>query len=87
MPDSGRNVSEAETQFDFDSLLSKKYAPAFDFTYSPFIATKIGCDINSGINRNGTIGSDIRNNESTVDFKVTYNKDGRDHSRIIRINR
>lgn len=87
LPDTGRNVAEPAKQFDFDPLLSKRYSPAFDFTYTPYSASKIGGDINTGITRKGTIEADIRNGENTIDFKIVYQRDGSSVERIIRLQR
>lgn len=83
MPDSGRNMKSPAKQFDYDPLLSKKYAPAFDYTYRPYSATDIGGDINTGITRQGKIEADVRNSESAIDFKISY----KGESRIIRVSR
>lgn len=87
MPDSGRFLKEIDTIFDYDSLLSNKYVPAFDYTYKPYGKSNLGNSINKGIIRKGEIRADIRKDETTVDFKVVYHKDGDDITRIVRISR
>lgn len=87
MPDSGRTLSGKDTLFDYDALLSSRYAPPFNYEYHPFKETKLGNDINKGITRQGSIDADVRNSEHTLDLKVIYHMGGNDYTRLIRINR
>ncbi|RYF27813.1 MAG: hypothetical protein EOO17_05680 [Chloroflexi bacterium] len=86
LPDSGRDLSKPETQFDFDPLLSERYTPPFDYSYNPYTASALGGTINNGITRKGSIVADIQNNEKIIDFKMTYRTSGGEQTRIIRLN-
>lgn len=83
MLDSGRDMTKPTSQFDYDPLLSTKYAPAFDYTYKPYSTTQLGSSINKDITRNQNISFDVRNSEKTIDLKVTY----KGETRLIRITR
>lgn len=83
LPDSGRTLNANETLFDYDSLLSKDYAPPFNYAYHPYKQKELGGDINKGITRQGSITTDIRNEEQSVDLKVTY----KNETRLVRITR
>ena len=83
MLDSGRDVKKPVSQFDYDALLSTNYSPAFNYTYKPYTETQLGGNINKGITRNQNVSFDVRNNEKTVDLKVTY----RGETRLVRISR
>lgn len=52
-------------------------------TYTPYKASDIGLDINKGLERTGSIDTDIRKSEKNIDIKITY----KDQTRIIRIHR
>lgn len=83
LPDSGRELKTDATHFDYDSLLSSRYVPPFNYTYKPYTQSDLGGDINKGIARQGEIKADIRNNEKNIDLKVTYNGE----TRLVRISR
>lgn len=83
MLDSGRDITKPASQFDYDPLLSTKYAPAFDYTYKPYSTTQLGGNINKGITRSQNVSFDVRNSEKTIDLKVTY----KGQTRLVRINR
>lgn len=83
LPDSGRELKKVETRFDYDSLLSSRYVPPFDYTYRPYNQTDLGGDINKGITRRGMIKADIRNSEKNIDLKITYYGE----TRLVRISR
>jgi hypothetical protein len=83
MLDSGRGIKNPATLFDYDSLLSTKYYPAFDYSYKPYSETQLGDDINKGITRSQNISFDVHDNEKIIDLRVTY----RGETRIVRINR
>lgn len=83
LPDSGRELKADETLFDYDSLLSTRYTPPFNYAYRPNKQSDLGGDINKGITRQGTIETDIRNDEKSIDLKVRYNGE----IRLIRISR
>jgi len=83
MLDSGRDVAKPASQFDYDPLLSTKYAPAFDYTYKPYSTTQLGGNINKDITRSQNVSFDVRNNEKTIDLRVTY----KGQTRLVRITR
>lgn len=83
MLDSGRDVTKSTTEFDYDALLSTNYAPAFNYRYKSYEASKLGGNINKGITRSQNVAFDVRNNEKTVDLKVTY----KGQTRLVRIIR
>ena len=55
--------------------------------YIPLFKSELGGDINRGLTRKGYAYTDIRNTENSVDVKVTYKKDGKEQSRIVRVNK
>lgn len=83
MLDSGRDLNNPATLFDYDSLLSTKYYPAFDYNYKPYSETQLGGSINKDITRNQNVSFDVRNSEKTIDLKVTY----KGETRLVRISR
>jgi len=83
MLDSGRDANKPASQFDYDPLLSAKYAPAFDYTYKPYSETQLGGNINKGITRSQNVSFDVRNAEKTIDLRVTY----KGETRLVRITR
>jgi hypothetical protein len=83
MLDSGRDATKQESQFDYDPLLSTKYFPAFDYTYKLYSETQLGGNINKGITRSQNVSFDVRNNEKTIDLRVTY----KGQTRLVRISR
>lgn len=99
IPDSGRKPDEQVyafngTQFFNDSAQEKinwggvmTYMPEVDIKYIPYHQSDIGGDINKGLQRTGYTYTDIRNSEHSVDVKVTYKKDGKDNTRIVRVTR
>jgi len=99
IPDSGRKLDEQVntfngTQFFTESAQEKTnfggvmmYTPEIGFKYIPYHQSDIGGDINKGLQRTGYTYTDIRNSEHSVDIKVTYKKDGKDNTRIVRVTR
>jgi hypothetical protein len=97
IPDSGRKLNERVntfngTQFFNDSAQEKTefggviiYSSEVEQKYIPYKQSDIGGNINKGLKRTGYTYTDIRNTENSVDIKVTYNKDGKAHTRIIRV--
>lgn len=83
MLDSGRDLNNPVTLFDYDPLLSTRYYPAFDYTYKPYSETQLGSNINKGITRSQNVSFDVRNNEKTIDLKVTY----KGETRLVRVSR
>lgn len=83
LPDSGRELKTDATHFDYDSLLSSRYVPPFNYAYRPYTQSDLGGDINKGITRRGEIKADIRNDEKSIDLKITYNGE----TRLVRISR
>ncbi|AGL62000.1 membrane protein of unknown function [Candidatus Saccharimonas aalborgensis] len=83
LPDSGRELKTDETHFDYDSLLSDRYVPPFNYAYKPYSQSDLGGDINKGITRQGEIKADVRNDEKNIDLKVTYNGE----TRLVRVSR
>jgi len=83
MLDSGRNVKNPASQFNYDPLLSNRYYPAFDYTYKPYSETQLGDNINKDITRSQNVSFDLRNSERTIDLKVTY----KGQTRLVRISR
>jgi len=83
MLDSGRDAKKPVSQFDYDALLSTNYTPAFNYTYRPYSETQLGGNINKGITRSQNVSFDVRNNEKTIDLKVTY----KGQTRLVRISR
>jgi len=59
------------------------YTSEFEQKYVPYYKSDIGGNINKGIERKGNLYTDIRNSESSVDLKVTYNG----QTRIIRFTK
>lgn len=55
--------------------------------YVPFFKSDLGGDINKGLTRTGYAYTDIRNSENSVDVKVTYKKDGKEHVRLVRVTK
>jgi hypothetical protein len=101
-PDSGRDVTkESELYlgaFQKDAIEKFFYSKFFDGTvyqlygtptyfHTPYGKNSLEGDINKDIIRNGYIYTDIRNSENSVDFKVTYKKENKTHTRIVRIHR
>jgi hypothetical protein len=82
-PDSGRDVKKTGEKFDYSALLSEKFVPGFDFQHQSYVAKDIGGSMNKGITRSSQVNLDVKNDEKTVDFKLSY--DGR--TRIVRITR
>lgn len=73
-----------------DSVYGKLGAPGPVYTpehenslYEMYQASKLGKDINKGLERTGYIYADIRKSESSVDLKVTY----KGNTRLVRITR
>ncbi|MFA5004345.1 MAG: hypothetical protein WC498_03670 [Candidatus Saccharimonadales bacterium] len=97
--DSGRKLDEQVntfngTQFFRDGAQEKMefggvtmYTPELGHEYIPYYQSEIGGDINKGLSRNGYTYTDIRNSENSVDIKVTYSKDGKEQTRIVRVLR
>ncbi len=83
LPDTGRELKTDQTHFDYDSLLSTRYVPPFNYAYYPYKQSDLGGDINKGITRQGEIKADVRNNEKIIDLKVIYNGE----TRLVRISR
>ena len=97
--DSGRKLNEQVdafngTQFFNDTaqeinnfLGVPTYSPEVSTKYIPYHQSDIGGDINKGLTRSGYTYTDIRNSEHNVDIKVTYYKDGKLNTRIVRVNK
>lgn len=97
IPDSGRKLNEQVntfngTQFFKDSAQERTefagvtiYSSEVEQKYIPYHQSEIGGDINKGLTRDGYTYTDIRNSEQSVDIKVTYKKDGKEHIRIVRV--
>ncbi len=83
MLDSGRDLKNPSTLFDYDSLLSTKYYPAFDYAYKPYTETQLGGNINKDITRSQNVSFDVSNSEKTIDLRVTY----KGETRLVRISR
>lgn len=97
IPDSGRELGQQVNMFNanqfFENSAQRKIqiegAPGPVYTdewlqeYKPYHESKIGGDINKGLERTGYIYTDIRNSEHSVDVKITYKGD----TRIVRVTR
>lgn len=93
IPDSGRKLNEQvdslncnefidPSTFDFDdSLISNTDC----FEYIPFFQSEIGENLSKELTRSGYLYTDVRNSENTADFILTYNKDGKTHTRTMRV--
>lgn len=96
-PDSGRKLDEQVSSFKgtqfFSEMAQEKinfggvitYTAELPFKYIPYKQSDLGGDINKGLQRSGSIRTDIRNTEHAVDVKVAYKHDGKVQTRIVRI--
>lgn len=96
-PDSGRKLNLRvdafnDTQFFTETaqelvnfLGVETYSAQLTSKYIPYHQSSIGGDINKGLTRTGYTYTDIRNSEHNVDIKVTYYKDGKLNTRIVRV--
>lgn len=66
-----------------DSYYDNGKINTFTEPYEPYHTSNVGNDINKGLERTGYIYTDIRNTESNVDIKITYNGE----TRLVRITR
>ena len=55
--------------------------------YIPLAKSDLGGNINKQLTRKGDLHADIRNSEQDVDIKVTYKKDGKEQTRIVRVSK
>jgi hypothetical protein len=94
IPDSGRKLDEQVLQFNGNAFMSPdsidsggiRYASSNDFEYKPFKKSDLGSDIGKGLTRTGYMYTDVRNNESSTDFVLTYYDDGTPQTRTVRID-
>ncbi len=97
LPDSGRSLKSPRDFVEISDILSSEgreiitmadapgpvYRDSYASDYIPYHQSKIGGDINKGLERTGHIYTDIRNSEKNVDIKITY----KDQTRLVRISR
>jgi len=98
--ESGRELGSQVNEFNanqfFPNGAQEKFqflAPGLTYTdewpqeYKPYNKSDIGNNINKGLERTGYIYTDVRNSENSIDLQATYEKDGQEQTRIIRITR
>ncbi len=94
--DSGRKLDEQVNNFNANQFfnggeqtkpgfLGSGYTSEIEQKYIPYFESEIGGDINKGLSRTGYAYTDVRNTEKSLDFKLTYLKDDKVNTRIVRI--
>ncbi len=93
IPDSGRNPTEQVNDLYGSEFMQDRYSEFGGvfyettdfFSYVPYFRSDIGQNISKGIIRPAYLYADVRNNENTADFILTYTHNGKENIRIMRI--
>lgn len=98
IPDDGRKLNKSDNSFicnefmqpsisDFNGTRTSN-TDCYDhpFEYNPYFQSKIGENISKGLTRAGYLYTDVNNNENSVDFILTYYRNGVKDTRTVRID-
>lgn len=94
IPDSGRKLNEQADSLNCNEFIDPstsdfggvRSANTNCYKYIPYFQSELGSNIGKGLTRSGYLYTDIRSNENTADFILSYFRDGKNSTRTIRID-
>lgn len=94
IPDSGRKLNEQVDSLNCNEFIDPSTFDFGDtrtsntdcFKYIPYFESELGGNISKGLTRSGYLYTDVRNNESSTDFILSYFHKGVNNTRTVRID-